>query len=187
MRTGHHHVSVVHVDLTLWSELSVLVSRSREIRTFAPLPVFVSGCVDDARSGGRQARARACSGECRRRRLIVLSLFNVYLLCVSCVPCHYRIEAEKQVVISLKEICVSSLRTSSPPQRKPKGCERSDRCLRCAPHSPTPGVYTRTHTYAAASRVLRTTTLLRRPDEIATNMEQDFKKTQYQPVSGLFR
>ena len=42
-------------------------------------------------------------------------------------------------MISLKEICVSSLRTSSPPQRKPKGCERSDRCLRCAPHSPTPG------------------------------------------------
>ena len=123
MRTGHHHVSVVHVDLTLWSELSVLVSRSREIRTFAPLPVFVSGCVDDARSGGRQARARACSGECRRRRVIVLCLFNVYFLCVSDVPCHYRIEAEKQVVISLKEICVSSLRTSSPPQRKPKGCE----------------------------------------------------------------
>ena len=120
MQTGHHHVSVVHVDLTLWSELSVLVSRSREIRTFAPLPVFVSGCVDDARSGGRHARARACSGECRRRRLIVLSLFNVYLLCVSCVPCHYRIEAEKQVVISLKEISVSFQRICSVPQRNPK-------------------------------------------------------------------
>ena len=133
----------------LVTELSVLVSRSRKLRTFAPLPVCVCGCVVVSTTYAVDFATRA-HGNARANVVAAEWLHCVYsmpmFVFVRDVLCHLLLEAEKPVVISLKEISVSFHRICSVPQRNPKVVSEATSVSAIPPQSPNPQEIISAHT-----------------------------------------